>query len=556
MLETLDAAAVGRWIRRSAASLAEHRAEIDDLNVYPVPDGDTGTNLVQTIDGAARALSAAAALRGTAEAPAGAGAALRVLADAAVFSARGNSGVIAAQILRGFADALSGAATIGADGLRGALVRGADEAMTAVAEPESGTMLSVMRAAADSAEASARGAGLGELIRAVVRGADEALTRTPEQLAVLARAGVVDAGGRGLLLLLDALAEEITGASAAVIRTRRPGRARRAVAVAREAGSAEFGFEVQYLLEVAAGQEPPEALRAELAALGDSVVVITSQERSPGRSPQRAQADSPRSTWNVHVHTNDIGAVIEAGVELGRPRRITVASFADQVAAIESRAASPDGGCALVAIRPGEGLRELFEGEGVTVVDAAPADGAQLVRLIPAARAVLLADSADVGAELERIVDQARASGIELAVVPTRSPLQALAAVAVHDAGRRFDDDVIAMAEAAAATRFAEVRVAEREALTTVGRVCAGDVLGLIDGEVVQVGDTVGGVALAIADRLLGTGGELITVLLGRGAALDAGAALRRHIAHVAPLTEVVVYEAGQVSCPLLIGME
>jgi dihydroxyacetone kinase-like predicted kinase len=135
-----------------------------------------------------------------------------------------------------------------------------------------------------------------------------------------------------------------------------------------------------------------------------------------------------------------------------------------------------------------------------------------------------------VSGVVEAAAEQAREAGIEVAVVPTRSPVQGLAAVAVHDAGRRFGDDVVAMAEAAAATRWAEVTVAQREALTSLGRVEAGDVLGLIDGEVVEIGASIRSVALTLIDRLLGVGGELITVLVGRGADPGLVAELQAHI--------------------------
>jgi dihydroxyacetone kinase-like predicted kinase len=141
-------------------------------------------------------------------------------------------------------------------------------------------------------------------------------------------------------------------------------------------------------------------------------------------------------------------------------------------------------------------------------------------------------------------------------VVPTRSPVQGLAAVAVHDAARRFDDDVVAMAEAAAATRFAEVTIAQREALTSVGVCEPGDVLGLIDGEVVEIGRGLVSVAFALVDRLLGVGAELMTVLVGGGAPDSVGNLIVQHVQDRAPYTDVTVYPGGQPDFPLIIGVE
>jgi dihydroxyacetone kinase-like predicted kinase len=301
----------------------------------------------------------------------------------------------------------------------------------------------------------------------------------------------------------------------------------------RETGSPEFGYEVQYLLDLEAGTEPV-ALREALAAIGDSVTL----------------AGTGDGLWNVHVHTNDVGAALEAGVRAGRPHRISVVRFADQQAL---------GSVAVVAVAPGSGLGPLFAREGVQVVDgddpvasnvvaAARSTGATELVFVPVGERALAAAE-----EAGRLV---RRDGTRAAVVPTRSSVQALAAVAVHDPARSFDDDVVAMAEAAAATRYAEVVVADQQALTSVGVCEPGDILGLIDGEVVEIGHGLLAVALALTDRLLGVGVELLTVLVGDGAPTTVGAVISRHVRDRAPLAEVTVYAAGRQSCPLIIGVE
>lgn len=528
MLDALDAPTVRQWSALAAAAMEAHRAEIDDLNVFPVPDGDTGTNLALTLRAAARALDADPATT--------AGAALRAWGRGAVLGARGNSGVIVSQILRGMADAVRGAPTCDGAALAVALRSGADQAYASVADPLEGTILSVARAAADGA-----GTGSAEsVVRQAQQAAENALRRTTEQLPALARAGVVDAGGQGYVVLLAALAAAVTGEAPAPLPAPKPA-ARGAVEAARETGSAEFDYEVQYLLR--SDDARSAVLRADLGPLGDSLVVVGTGD----------------GVWNVHVHVNDVGAAIEAGVRAGEPYRITVARFADTATA---PTASPRPGTAVVAVAPGEGLAHLFESEGVHVVDGGPSRNPSTEDVLAAVlgcavdRVVLLPNASQVSGVAEAAAIEARDHHIEVAVVPTRSPVQGLAAVAVHDPARRFGDDVIAMAEAAAATRWAEVTVAQREALTMAGRCQPGDVLGLIDGEVVEIGSDVAGVAAAVLDRLLAVGGELITVLVGRDAAPDAGDALRRHIATVAAHVEVVVFDGGQPHYPLLMGVE
>jgi DAK2 domain fusion protein YloV len=534
MLALLDASAVRRWCSAAAEAMAAHRDEIDDLNVYPVPDGDTGTNLELTLRSAAEAVAG--------DRSAHAGTVLRAMAHGAVMGARGNSGVIVSQVLCGLADSIDG----DADGpaLVAALRRASDAAYAAVSEPVEGTVLSVIRSCAEATERLAA-PDLAAVAREAARSAEEALRRTPEQLQVLARAGVVDAGGRGLLVLLDALAAVVTGESRAEGRFRSPARSGAALEHARESGSADYGYEVQYLLH--APEDGIDVLRARLVELGDSVVVV----------------GTGSGLFNVHVHVNDVGAAIEAGIEIGRPHRITVVRFDDQaVARPAGTAAAARSGVALVAVAPGLGLADLFRAEGVAVVEgraAAPSTAEVLAEIVgtQAAQVILLPNASAVGGVAELAAEQARARGVTVAVVPTKSPLQGLAAVAVHDGQRRFEDNVIAVAEAAAATRFAEVTVAQREALTYAGRCAAGDVLGLIDGEVVQIGSDIATMGIDLVERLVAAGGELVTVLSGADpGAAQAAAALEAHVHARLPFIEINCYPGGQPGYPLLIGVE
>ncbi len=534
MLTTLDAAAVRRWSAAAAAALAMHQAEIDDLNVFPVPDGDTGTNLAITLQAAADALAAAPASTATA--------ALQAMARGAVLEARGNAGVIVSQILRGLADGTPDADCDGV-GLAAGLQMATRHAYAAVADPVEGTMLSVLQAAAQAAERAP--GGLSEVVRAATDAAGDALSRTTAQLPALARAGVVDAGGRGLQVLLAALAAVVSGADDDVPAVRRAARGRAALHAEREAGSDRYGYEVQYLLE--APDDTSEQLRDRLSAMGDCVVV----------------AGTGDGLWKVHVHVDDVGAAIEVGVETGRLSRITVIRFDDQIAADEALA--PPGvtptrrGVAVVAVVPGKALAQLFAAEGVHVVAGdEPADTDVLSALLGtgAAQVTLLPNAGEVSPVVEAAAQRAREAGLEVAVVPTRSPVQGLAAVAVHDPDRRFGEDVIAMAEAAAATRWAELLVAEREALTSVGRCAPGDVLGLITGEVVEIGHRLAEVGRAVIDRLLGSGGERLTILGGVEADPHDVAAVRAHLEANHPLVEVSVFAGGQSRYPLLIGVE
>jgi len=557
MLSRLDAAAVRRWCGEAAESLAVHRIEIDDLNVFPSPDGDTGTNLALTLRSAAEAVAG--------DQSPGAGGVLRAMARGALLGARGNSGVIMSQVLRGVADTVDPALSCDGGLLAAALGAASDAAYAAVAAPVEGTILSVIRAAAAGAETtSARGtASLADVVGAAAAAAQEALRRTTSQLEVLARAGVVDAGGRGLVVVLDALAAVVTGRGLDPASATRPARSQRALETVREMGSSDYGYEVQFLLT--ADERAVSTLRATLAGLGDSLAVVGSGD----------------GLFNVHVHVNDIGAALEAGIEAGRPHRISVVRFADQLAAqrLDSRASDGTGaaegaasggpvgaqrsGTAVVAVAPGEGLADLFRAEGVAVVDGGATQNPSTAEVLDgilrtdAARVVLLPNASAIGGTAEMAAQEARRLGVAVAVLPTKSPVQGLAAVAIHDPQRRFSDDVIAMAEAAAATHFAEVTVAVRDAITYAGPCRAGDVLGLIDGEVVEIGSAVDTVATHLVGRLLAAGGELVTVLIGADPrAAPAAAEVQRLVRRDHPLVEITCLVGGQPHYPLLIGVE
>ncbi|MFV2126129.1 DAK2 domain-containing protein [Micromonospora sp. LOL_013] len=562
MLDTLDAAAVRRWCSGSLAALRRHQGEIDALNVYPVPDGDTGTNLVLTLTSAQHAL--ALDLDNSSEGEQTShGRVLRLMARGALLGARGNSGVIVSQILRALADALTDTAVVRGRALASALTAATDAAYAAVARPVEGTVLTVVAAAARAADRTGSD-DLATVVRAAASAARDALAATPGQLPVLARAGVVDAGGRGLCLLLDALAAVVgtpltdstdnpdnadspDSTDNPVGRATDPGGAGRAVDPHSGAGSEEYAYEVQFLLEAPAGAV--DRMRAALAEIGDSLVVVGSDAGDgDGDDDDR---DDPVWNVHVHVHVDDIGAAIEAGIAAGRPYQISVTRFADQPA-------PPLAGRAAVVVAAGTGLAALFTGEGAGVVGGSPSTAELLdaIRRTGAAEVVVLPNDPDTQAVAGLAAREAEAGGVTVAVVPTRSPVQALAALAVRDPRRRFDDDVIAMAEAAGACRYAEVCHAAREALTVAGRCRPGDVLALVEGEVLLIGTDLAGTCHNLLDQLLGGGGELVTLIVGEQAPDGLGEAVAAHVARCWPFVEVHTFVGGQPHYPLLVGIE
>lgn len=542
--DDLNAVAVRTWCSLALDALGREREAIDAINVYPVADGDTGTNLYLTVESAAAAVEAVFAAHETGTSVPSTADAVRAMAHGALIGARGNSGTILAQLLRGMAGVL--AEGTGPGRLRLALTTAAASARQAVAHPVEGTVLTVATEAAAAAERAADGAGASAVVRAAYEGARTALDATPGQLAVLGRAGVVDAGGRGLVAVLGALVEAVSGraperAATGTAAPAAPVPLTAAVGGCPAADDSEGGpaFEVLYLLE--AGDEAVERLRTRLDGLGDSLVVVGGD-----------------GLWNVHVHVDDAGAAVEAGVEAGRPYRIRITHFAaDRVHARPEPAQR-----AVVVVVPGDGLGGLCAEAGATTVLARPGEppaSGELVAAIRRAHArevVLLPNDGDLRHTAAAAAEQARAEGIRVALIPTRAAVQGIAALAVHEPDRSFDEDVVAMTAAAGATRYAELAVAERQSWTMAGICQTGDILGLIDGDVAVIGEDVPETARKVLDRMLAAGGELVTLVLGEDVPAALADMLEEHVREGYLAVDTVVYRGGHQCAPLLIGVE
>jgi len=570
--EVLDSETVRRWCLLSVDALAQTRAAIDALNVFPVPDADTGTNLHITLISAAEAVGSLPPGAGPAEV-------WQAAARGALLGACGNSGIIVSQILRGLAEVCAAESRCDGAVVARALTHAAASARAAVSRPAEGTVLTVADAAAlagtdavgrgipdSGGGGSGRGpaATLCAVVTAAATAAREALARTREQLDVLAAGGVVDAGAAGLCVLLDALRAAITGVrpeafevpasaprpsaepsgerpspaepAAGALSAAEPsggGGARsspgppRAISAAHAAAS--FGYEVTYLLE--APPEPVRVLRERLDWLGDSLVIVGGE-----------------ALWHVHVHVADAGAAIEEGLRAGRPRRITV-TWLGTADGGQGPAAVADGVSGVVAVADSDGIASLLRAGGARVLTQQDGTGPAVPALIQAIRQagvhVAVIPNADRVASLARAAAARLADdGIDVSVIAARSALQGIAALAVHDPRRSFTADVAAMSRAAAGVRCASV----------IGPVPGGGFAGLYGDEQRVSGGSQGDVAAALAAMLLTGGGELLTLMEGAGARPGLARLVADQVGRDRPQLQVVCYAGGPV--PLLVGVE
>lgn len=548
-VEVTDAAALGRIVEVFRDLLVSHRATLNALNVYPVPDGDTGTNMSLTLTSVVEALDG---VDDDLDAVCGA------IAHGSLMGARGNSGVILSQILRGLTSVLADhGAPAGADAWSRALSEAATAAYGAVLRPVEGTILTVVREAAEAAASLAAGeVSLADVLAEARREGGASLSRTPELLPALADAGVVDAGAAGFLLLLDAARNVVAG-----VALPEPDEVPDAPPVpvrpdaAPSDGShdvSELRYEVMFFLD--APDDSVEGFKAAWGDIGDSIVVVGGD-----------------GIWNCHIHCDDIGAAIEAGIAVGRPHRIRVTDLFEEVdarhdpvspAAVEavSLLASAPATTAVVAVAVGDGVRRIFESLGVQAVVTGgqtmnPSTDllAQAVAQVAADNVVILPNNKNIIAVAERVDE---VSDKSVGVVPTRSIAEGFAALLAYDPGASLVTNVGAMSDAGGAVDAGEVCQAVRASRSEAGEIAEGDWLGLTRRGIVAVAPTLAAATCAMLDDLVDADHELVTLIRGVDADDVAVEEVTAWLGEHRPDVEVEVHDGGQPLYAFHVGVE
>lgn len=517
-------------VRAAETALERNRARLDDLNVFPVPDGDTGTNMLLTVRAVTETLQQSVAKSDRA------GLAQEV-AHAALLGARGNSGVILSQIVRGASEILAEAERVDAATVAKALRRASDEAYAAVQKPVEGTILTVIRALADEAE-TRTDVDLPELFAELVRRGDEAVEETRDQLEVLRNAGVVDAGAAGVVEIVRGIAAHLAGEPLPEV-----------VEVERLTPDAVHQEASRYrycaVFVVEGDDLDASALEKELAPLGDSLLVV-----------------GDAKALKAHVHTDDPGAALRAGTALGVIERVEIGNMHVQSAQREGRLAQAGSDdertTAVVAVAAGEGNRRLFESMGATgIVDGGETMNPSTEELLEAiertraGEAVVLANNDNV---LLAARQAARLAEIPVHVVPSSSIQAGLAAMLAYDPTADAETNAAAMEETAAGVATGAVTVASRTVSVDGMQVERGAYLGLADGEPIAGGTSFDTVADSVVERLLGEPRDVLTFITGEQEP-ELGPLLAR-VADRHPELELEVHPGGQPHYPLLIAAE
>ncbi len=533
-------------LNRYLDRLREYREALNRLNVYPVPDGDTGTNMTLTVEAVVAEVEAAESMEEVASA----------LAHGALMGAQGNSGIILSQILRGLADAFRSAVDLGTAHLVDALDRASVAAYQAVGRPVEGTILTVLREAAAAAQDTdtPEGEDLADLLHRVYRRAEVSLRNTPELLPVLKEAGVVDAGGAGFLLLLVAFLEEVTGTEVALpdaIFAAAAARLTRPLDVEQEGHQiADLRYEVMYLLR-ADDESTGDLLRDAWFDLGDSIVVVGGD-----------------GVWNCHIHTDEIGPAVEAGIALGKPERIKITDLLDQAAEeafhhVSNYQPLPEFADAEIGVIPvavGDGVVGLFRDAGAQgmvsggqTMNPSVRDVLEVVNGVAAENVIVLPNNKNIVPVAEQL-DALTTKRVY--VVPTRSVPEGLTAMFAYLPGGDPDATAAAMMTSIEDMTGGEVTRAIRDATTPAGAIREGDWLGIVAGTVRVIASDCVAAAFGALDRMVDGESEVATIITGAEADEAITEQITSRIGQSHPDLAIEVVFGGQPLYPYLFGVE
>ncbi len=537
--EALDGAALRRVFAAASEHLKASARAVDAINVYPVPDGDTGSNMSATLR---EAIDRALALDEGAAVPD----VLQAIARGALYGARGNSGVILSQALRGFADGVGAEARLDGASLARGLHRSADQAYRAVSKPQEGTMLTVLRAAgsaalteADNLLGDGRGSGCAPVLAAALRAAERAEAGTIEQLPELKEAGVPDAGGEGVCVILRGLLAAITGGAPEI----REHAADRPIALAAGHGADAFGFCTEFLIESAGGNLDPEAVKTLAESGGNRSVVVVGD----------------RELLRVHAHSLRPQALLDAAEKFGRLSRVKVEDMSAQHTRFKATGSGAGVKTGLLAMSRGAGFDQIFESLGAAVSDLGVVEKPPAGQIADAADAlhvadvIVLANHKNVLLAAEQARSLARAT---LHVVPTTSLPQGIAAAIAFDPSEPATLNSGEMLAVARKVRTIEVTTAGATRTSEGIAVQEGEAIVLVDGTLVAASESPESALLAGLEHAGLLEGELVTVYAGEGVDEQQYTRAATVVREQFPGAEVEVLSGGQPLYPYIASVE
>lgn len=559
VVTTITNVEFGKMINAAADALKNNAEKINKLNVFPVPDGDTGTNMTLSM--------ASGAEYERNEDDTHLGKLAQATAKGLLMGARGNSGVILSQIFRGFAAKIADKETLSARDLADALMGGAETAYKAVMKPTEGTILTVIRESAAAANRTAKKTDDATQVMAdALDAAEKALASTPDLLPVLKEVGVVDSGGQGLVIVLSAFYAVLSGQE---VKTELDNANLDAMVLSlHNAGvqgelnpeDIEYGYCTEIMVDIAKGTTYDQKFDYDtfynhLAGLGDSLLVINDDD-----------------VVKVHVHTEDPGDVINWGTHFGSLRKVKVDNMRDQQAeaasvAAEQKAhavdeeneAGPD--LAVITTAAGKGIQEIFASAGATVIidsKQAPStqDLLQAIKDSHAAAAIILPNDGNIFMAAEQAVSLA---DVPVKVVKTKTIQQGLTALVLgYDQLKSLDENEAAMSAMITEVKSGSVTTSVRDTTINGLAIQAGDAIGLLNGEiVVAVPDAnIDQAASELLAKMIDEDSELVTIYYGEDSSLSAAEALQTAGEALDDELEFEIHDGGQPLYPILLSVE
>ena len=545
-LISIDGNILRKMIIGGANEVTRNMANLNALNVFPVPDGDTGTNMSHTIMAAAKEVYK---LNGASVAEVA-----KVASSGALRGARGNSGVITSQLFRGFAKGLDGKTTATAEDLAEALARSSEMAYKAVMKPKEGTMLTIARAFSEAAhEIAFDEEDIALCLKFVIDQGNDALAKTPDMLPVLKQAGVVDSGGMGLVCFMQGALAVMDEPGDVEVLEKPSEVVENTAAMTFNTDDIEFAYCTEFLVDLDKEPRPNRSDTAEKALLkylptiGDSVVVIEDE-----------------GLIKVHVHTNHPGRALEKALQFGSLDQIDINNMKVQHAEMTDMPAAPTGPpkpLGIMAVVAGSGLKELFTGLGADVVidggqsmNPSTEDIANAIARVHAEHVIVLPNNKNIILTAQQAAELVTDKTVH--VLPTMSIPQGVACVMYNSDTISLEDNLQALAESMEAVHSGQITEAVRDTVLDGREIKTGDALCLYDGQIVLVEKSMKDAARSLANYMLGRGGDIMTVYAGEGVTLADVEELAEYVRHTHPTCEVEVYEGKQPVYGYILSVE
>jgi len=540
-IETINGDILIDMFRQASATLKANKDFVNDLNVFPVPDGDTGTNMSMTFESAVNEMNKLNEISISEVTEAA--------SNGSLMGARGNSGVILSQILRGFHKGCKGKTMLTTSDFSIGLISAADTAYKAVMKPVEGTILTIIRTAADaSVILSEENDYFDDFLEKVIEEANKALARTPEMLPVLKQAGVVDAGGQGLIYILKGFYGTIIGEKAKDIETVFQKKFSKQLTPSEDVGNIEFGYCTEFIVKGKNLSE--EKLKKAIMDFGDCMLVVGNEEM-----------------LKVHIHTNEPGSVMQKALSHGELIDIKVdnmryehnENYIGDKADIQEDE-MPMKGYGVLSVAMGSGITEIFNDlnvdriiEGGQTMNPSTEELLASIEKINAEKIIILPNNGNIILAAEQAK---KISDKQISIIPTKTIPQGITAMLAFNPDLNIDENILHMTDSIKGVKTIQVTYSVRDSIFNDIKIKKGDILGIFNGDIVSVGKDINLVALEVLNKAIKEDDEIVTIYYGDSVEASVAEDLLKKIENASDEIDVEIYDGKQPVYHYIISVE